>query len=73
MGAPYNITIGKTSTNITNNSIDYSWNDAVAADIILGFIYGWNTTDQMYELCDDFEPGRGYWMYAYYDCTLKRQ
>jgi len=72
MGVPYNTTILKTSVNVTNNSVDYTWGQAVSNDIILGFIYGWNTTDQMYEICDDFDPGRGYWMYAYYNCSLTK-
>jgi len=72
MGVPYNDTIAKTSVNVTNNSVDYTWNQAVSNDILLGFVYGWNSSDQIFELCDNFTPGRGYWMYAYYDCTLKK-
>jgi len=71
VGLPYNVSIAKISVNVTNNSVDYTWDDAVSNNIILGFIYGWNTTDQLFELCDDFVPGRGYWMYAYYGCDLK--
>ncbi len=62
----------KTSVNVTNNSVDYTWDQAVSNDIILGFIYGWNNTDQMYELSDEFTPGKGYWMFSYYDCILKK-
>jgi len=71
MGIPYNTTLTKTDLNITNNSIDYTWDLAVSNDIILGFVYRWNSTDQMYEISVDFIPGQGYWMYAYYDCILK--
>jgi hypothetical protein len=73
MGVPYNNTIVKTSVNVTNDSIDYTWDNAVSEGIILGFVYGWDSTNQMYELCDSFVPGRGYWMYAYYDCVLKKE
>jgi hypothetical protein len=73
MGMPYNNTIVKTSVNVTNNSIDYTWDDAVSEGIILGFVYGWDSTNQLFELCDSFVPGRGYWMYAYYDCVLKKE
>jgi len=72
MGLPYNDTISKTSIYVTNNIIDYTWNEAVSEGIILNFVYGWNNTNQLYEFSDNFEPGHGYWMYAYYDCTLKR-
>jgi len=71
MGVPYNDTIAKTSVNVTNNSVDYTWNQAVSNNIILGFVYGWNTSDQLFELCDDFSPRRGYWIYAYYNCILR--
>ena len=72
MGMPYNSTIVKASVNVTNNSIEYTWDDAVSAGIILGFVYGWDSTSQLYALCDSFVPGRGYWMYSYYDCVLKK-
>ena len=70
MGTPYNNTIPKTSVNITNNTIDYTWQEAVNEGIILGFIYGWDSTNQMYELCEEFTPGGGYWMYSYYSPSL---
>jgi len=58
---------------------DYSWYEAISGNneegepLILGFIYGWNRSAQMYELSDEFDPGYGYWMYAYYNCTLKKE
>ena len=73
MGQPYNTSLAKGDLIICNNSIDYSWDQAVENNTILGFIYGWNRTMQMYELSDEFNPGYGYWMYAYYDCILKRE
>lgn len=73
IGVPYNTTLAKTSVNVTNNSVDYTWDQAVSNDLILGFVYWWNSVDQMYELCDNFTPGRGYWMFAYYDCILKKE
>ena len=73
MGQPYNTSLAKGDLIICNNSIDYSWDQAVENNTILGFIYGWDRTMQMYELSDEFNPGYGYWMYAYYDCVLKRE
>ena len=72
MGLPYRTSIEKTSTYIQNATGTYSWNDAVSYGIILGFIYGWDIENQVYELCDTFEPNRGYWMYAHQDCTIKK-
>ena len=45
---------------------------SVENNIILGFIYSWTSTEQKYVLSDVFYPGYGYWMYAYYNCTLFR-
>jgi len=63
---------------IRYNGTDYSWDNATSDDneegepLILGFIYGWDRSMQNYLLSDDFDPGYGYWMYAYYKCTLKK-
>jgi len=73
MGLSCNTSVAKGDLIIHNNSIDHSWDEAIENNIILGFIYGWNRTDWMYELSDDFDPGYGYWMYAYYDCILKSE
>jgi len=72
MGSPYNITIPKIDIIIEFNNIFYTWDEAASNEIILGFIYGWSTTNHMYELVDSYAPGRGYWMYAYQPCKLKR-
>ena len=70
MGLPYRTPIVKTATYIQNASGTYTWNNAVTNHIILGFVYGWDSLNQMYDLCDTFEPTRGYWMYSYQDCTM---
>jgi len=73
MGLPY-----ETSLDQALLKIEYppgttlTWAEAVAGNIILGFIYGWDSTTQMYTLQTTFEPGQGYWMYAYHDCLLKK-
>jgi hypothetical protein len=71
MGLPYRTSIAKTTTHIDYSTVTYTWADAVTAHIILGFVYGWNSNSQVYELCDTFDPTRGYWMFSYQDCTLK--
>ena len=73
MGTPYRASIAKTSTQIENATGTYDWNSAVSNNIILGFVYGWNNVGQVYELCDTFEPTRGYWMFSYQDCILEEQ
>jgi hypothetical protein len=67
---PVNETINKTEVTIRNNSIDYTWSEAVTAGVILDFLYGWNRIGQSYYIADSFEPGQGYWLWSYYNCTL---
>ena len=64
---PINQIIDKYTLTVKCNNISYSWNNAVTEEIIIDFIYGW---DNMYCLSDCFEPGKGYWVYAYQECSL---
>jgi hypothetical protein len=78
MGLPYNESLNKEDLIIHYNITDYSWENATSSNnekgepLILGFIYGWYRSVQTYMLSDTFDPGYGYWMYAYYECTLKK-
>jgi hypothetical protein len=74
MGIPFNTTTAKEDLTITHDGSDYNWTEATTGPdpIILGFIYNWDTDAQYYALSDNLEPGNGYWMYAYYNCTIKR-
>ena len=72
MGIPFNLTLQKEDLIIHYDGTDYTWQEAVDNTIILGFIYSWDRTTQTYSLSDNFVPGYGYWMYAYYNCTLKK-
>jgi len=78
MGLPYITSLDKEDLIVHYNGTDYSWENATSNNnptggpIILGFIYGWDETNQIYILSDEFDPGCGYWMYAYYKCTLKK-
>ena len=78
MGLPYNESIHKENLTVHYNVTDYSWlnattnNNEEGEPLILGFIYGWNAGTQNYMLSDALNPGYGYWMYAYYNCTLFR-
>lgn len=70
MGLPYETTLPVTNSHIVYGGTTYSWADAVTNHIILGFVYGWSRTGQTYTLETSYQPGYGYWMYAYHDCTL---
>ena len=78
MGLPYNESIQKENLTVHYNATDYSWQNATTNNneegepLILGFIYGWNASTQNYMLSDALNPSYGYWMYAYYNCTLLR-
>jgi len=50
--------------------VNYTWQQAVDNDTILGFIYGWNVVGQSYVPTDVLQTGAGHWMYAYDDCDL---
>jgi C1A family cysteine protease len=64
----YNISSIKNMIIVENNSILYSWDDAVQKNIVLDFIYGWNRTTQTSVSTNDLHPGYGYWSYSYYPC-----
>ena len=78
VGLPHNKSLYKYNITIRYNGTDYSWYDATTDNneegepLILGYIYGWDTDNQHYILSDVFTPKYGYWMYAYYNCSLKR-
>jgi len=72
VGSPYDDPIEKQNLTIIYDETTYSWSDAVTAGIIIDFIYKWNASAQNYETTDVLAPDLGYWMYAYYDCTLKK-
>jgi hypothetical protein len=70
LSLPFNQSIGKTALIISYNGTEYTWQQAVDNGTVLGFIYRWNSTTQNYETIDTLHPGHGYWMYAYYNCSL---
>ncbi len=70
IGLPYETPIDVDDLIIHYNGVDYTWNQAVANNIVLGFVYGWD--NNMYTLESTLNPDEGYWMYAYHDCLVKR-
>jgi hypothetical protein len=73
IGLPFDLPVAKQNLTVFYNGTDYSWQEAVSNSIVLGYIYGWNATAQNYGLTNILSPGQGYWMYAYYDCFLKKE
>jgi len=73
IGLPYNISVAKENLTVLYNGSEYTWQQAVDNDTVLGFIYRWNVTNQNYVNTDVLDPDEGYWMYAYYNCVLKKE
>ncbi|KYK28442.1 hypothetical protein AYK20_07210 [Thermoplasmatales archaeon SG8-52-1] len=68
---PFNQSVSKSNLIIRYNNVDYTWQEAVNNNIILGFIYNWNrSVPQQFELTEVLKPGYGYWIYAYQNCIL---
>jgi len=73
VGIPFDTSVDKENLTIYYNGTDYTWQQAVDNGTILGYIYGWNAASQSYATIDTLQPGYGFWMYAFYDCILKRE
>ena len=69
---PFNKSVNKTDLFVKYNGAGYNWTQATTSSdpILLSFIYDYNRTNQNYEGSLTFEPGRGYWLYAYYGCEI---
>jgi len=77
VGLPDIIPLAKEELIVKYQGVYYSWNNATTNNnptggpIILGYIYNWSRPlPQHYELSNVFDPGYGYQMYAYYNCSL---
>ena len=70
MGYPSQGKLSKQDVTVIYNNTEYIWEDAVNQQIILNFIYSWNADVGIYEFTDEFEGGKGYWVYSYFDCNL---
>jgi hypothetical protein len=80
IGVPVNQTINKTTLIVTYQGVDYNWTQATTNDnptggpLIVKDLFGWKrTVPQGYQMADTLQSGYCYWMYAYYNCVLKRQ
>ncbi len=72
VGVPHDQPVGKQDVIVDYNGAIYNWADAVTAGIVNDVVFGWDRGTQSYNFADIFEPGYGYWLYAYQPCTLKR-
>lgn len=70
IGTPYNHVVEKTDVMIRYGGDCYTWGEAVADNLIVDDVFGWDRATQTYELITVFEPGYGYWIYSYVDCVL---
>ncbi len=70
-GFPCEISLDKQDIVVNTSGVYYTWQEAVQNSILIDFVYGWNSTVQGYEFVDVFEPGCGYWIYAYENCDLE--
>jgi predicted lactoylglutathione lyase len=77
IGSPDSKSYQKEDLIINYNGTDYNWsqattnNNPTGGPIILGFIYNWSRNNQNYATTDVLNPGYTYWLYAYYNCTLR--
>jgi len=73
VGLPDDSSVSKTNLIVNYGGTDYSWSTAVSNGYVSDFIFGWQrTTPQMYIFASSLDPGYGYWMYAYFNCILKK-
>jgi hypothetical protein len=72
IGLPYTSSINTVDLHFEYLSSTHTWQQAIDDGYILGFVYGWDRTNQMYSLETQLQPGYGYWMYAYTACTMKQ-
>jgi hypothetical protein len=73
VGVPFGSTVSYTDLKVNYLGTDYTWANAVSLHYVMNDIFGWQrTTPQSYFIAYNLDPGYCYWIYAYYDCTLKR-
>ena len=72
VGLPYDSALNKEDIIVNYDGFDHTWSQAIADNVLLQFIYDWDTVNQYYLFSDALEPTYGYWMFAYQECTLKK-
>ncbi len=73
VGVPVGVSVSKSDLKVYYLGTTYTWADAVTNGIVMNDIFGWQrTSPQSYFIAYTLNPGYCYWIYAYYNCTLKR-
>ncbi|MBN1281148.1 MAG: hypothetical protein JXA00_05820 [Candidatus Thermoplasmatota archaeon] len=73
IGLPFTSAVNKTHLIVRYNNVEYNWTEATTNNpLVLGDLFGWEALLGQYYSADILQPGRCYWMYAYYDCILKK-
>jgi len=65
---PVDEPINKADIIVRYNSNDWTWDQAVACNIIVKYIYGWDVDEYTFE--DILVPGEGYWIWSNQDCEF---
>jgi len=71
MGLPFNESVLKDDLIVFYSGTNYTWDEAVSSGFILDYIYNWDGSAYLY--VETLDSTKGYWMYSYYECTLKKQ
>jgi len=78
IGIPSDETITLGELEIIHDSTNYSWLEATDPETLIvdPVVFIWNPGSQVYEYIvhpnSQLLPCRGYWMYAYYECVLRK-
>jgi hypothetical protein len=74
---PFNQDVSFSDITVVYDSEEYTWSEATTSANPTGSrlidpnIFGWDRDAQSYAFCDAFEPGEGYWLFSYYQCSMK--
>jgi len=78
IGVPFDYNVDKQNLEVLYNSTFYSWENATTSyneegePLILSFFYSWNSSNQNYETSEVLQSKIGFWMYTYFNCTLRK-
>jgi len=67
---PFNESISLQDIIVSSNNTNYTWQEAIEANLIMPWIYTVNRSNGMYETVDELKPGYGYWIYCYMPIEL---
>ena len=65
LGYPLWFTLPLGNVRVVHEGVSYSYADALAANLVSGSVYGWNTAAAQYQTSTDLAAWNGYWVAAY--------